>query len=178
MVETANGSVADFRDQKARFCAELAALVAAVMSGDLTRRMDADYADPDFCRSAAMLNELIVSIDDNLSDFNRAVAALALGDLQGSMREKHRGAFGQLQRNFNLAVATFRTVLGEQGSDQFTDKATKFRRMLTTFRATEVDFPPRISDEDSRPIPSPAHDLWLKLADALDGLQSDSSKSA
>lgn len=178
MVETANGSVTDLKDQKARFCAEIAALVAAVISGDLTRRMDVDYADSDLCRSAATLNELIASIDDNLDDFNRAAAALALGDLHASMREKHRGAFGQLQRNFNLAIATFRTVLGEQGSDQFTDKATKFRRMLATLKSNEVSFELRISDEDLRPIPSPAHDLWLMLADALNDPQGDSSKSA
>ncbi|WP_246762830.1 MULTISPECIES: hypothetical protein [unclassified Rhizobium] len=85
------------------------------------------------------------------------------------MRDKHRGAFGQLQKNFNLALATVRTVLGEQGSGPFTEKATKFRRMLAGFRSNGVAFEIRISDEDSRPIPSPPHDLWLKLADALDG---------
>jgi len=107
-----------------------------------------------------------------------ATAALAQGDLHGSMREKHRGAFGQLQRNFNLAVATFRAVLGEQGADQFADKAAKFRQMLTTFKSNEVSFGLRMSDEGSRPIPSPAHDLWVKLADALDGPQNDSGKTA
>ncbi|MFS2178629.1 chemotaxis protein [Rhizobium pisi] len=178
MVERANGPIADLHDQKARFCAEMAGLVTAVMSGDVARRMNTDYADPDLRRSAAILNELIVSIDDNLADFNQATAALAQGDLHGSMREKHRGAFGQLQRNFNLAVATFRAVLGEQGADQFADKAAKFRQMLTTFKSNEVSFGLRISDEDSRPIPSPAHDLWVKLADALDGPQNDSGKTA
>ncbi|WP_259672133.1 hypothetical protein [Rhizobium sp. NZLR8] len=100
MVETTNGSgwnaahqdrVPDdpgsieapthLKDQKDRFCAEIAALATAVLSGDLTRRMNADYADPDLSRSAVILNELIVSIDDNLSDFNDAMAALAHGDL-------------------------------------------------------------------------------------------------
>ncbi|PDS75651.1 chemotaxis protein [Rhizobium sp. L43] len=159
----------DLKDQKARFCAEIAALATAVMSGDLTRRMKADYADPDLCRSAAILNQLIVSIGDNLSDFDDAMVALAEGDLHRGMRDKHRGAFGPLQKNFNLAIATVRTVLGEQGSDQFTDKAARFRRMLSSVRSDETAFAIRISDEDSRPIPSPPHDLWLKLADALDG---------
>ncbi|WP_184472936.1 methyl-accepting chemotaxis protein [Rhizobium esperanzae] len=160
---------ADLSDQKARFCAEIAALATAVMGGDLTRRMHADYADPDLGRSSAILNQLIASIGDNLQDFNDAMAALAQGDLHRRVREKHRGAFGPLQKNFNLAIATVRTVLGEQGSDQFTDKAAKFRRMLTAFTRDETVFAIRISDEDSRPIPSPPHDLWLKLADALDG---------
>ncbi|PDT02486.1 chemotaxis protein [Rhizobium chutanense] len=159
----------DPNDQKIRFCAEIAALATAVMSGDLTQRMHADYADPDLGRSAAILNQLIVSIGDNLHDFNDAMAALAQGDLHRRVREKHRGAFGPLQKNFNLAIATVRTVLGEQGSDQFTDRAAKFRRMLTAFTRDETAFAIRISDEDSRPIPSPPHDLWLKLADALDG---------
>ncbi|MBB2753979.1 UNVERIFIED_ORG: putative secreted acid phosphatase [Rhizobium aethiopicum] len=144
-------------------------MAAAVLGGDLMRRMKADYADPDLSRSAAILNELIVSIGDNLSDFNDAMAALAHGDLHRGMRDKHRGAFGQLQKNFNLALATVRTVLGEQGSGRFTEKATKFRRMLAGVRSKSVAFEIRVSDEESRPIPSPPHDLWLKLADALDG---------
>lgn len=166
--ETIEASM-DLKDQKAKFSAEIAALATAVMGGDLTRRMNADYADPDFRRSAAILNQLIASIGDNLHDFNDAMAALAQGDLHRGVRDKHRGAFGPLQKNFNLAMATVRTVLGEQGSDQFTDKAAKFRRMLTAFTRDEVAFEIRVSDEDSRPIPSPPHDLWLKLADALDG---------
>ncbi|MDR9781027.1 hypothetical protein [Rhizobium redzepovicii] len=46
------------------------------------------------------------------------------------------GAFDDLpvQKNFNLALVTIRTVLGERGSDQFADKAAKFRRMLAGFR--------------------------------------------
>ncbi|WHO75292.1 chemotaxis protein [Rhizobium sp. BT03] len=131
--------------------------------------MKADYADPDLSRSAAILNELITSIGDNLSDFNDAMAALAHGDLNRGMRDKHRGAFGQLQKNFNLALATVRTVLGEQGSVRFTEKATKFRRMLAGVKSKSVAFEIRVSDEESRPIPSAPHDLWLKLADALDG---------
>jgi len=102
----------DRNDQKARFSGEIAALATAVLGGDLTRRMKADYADPDLSRSATSLNELIVSIGDNFSDFNDAMAALAHGDLHGGMRDKHRGAFGQLQKNFNLALVTIRTVLG------------------------------------------------------------------
>ena len=115
MVETTNGSgwnaayqdrvpddpdsieaPTDRNDQKARFSGEIAALATAVLGGDLTRRMKADYADPDLARSAASLNELIVSIGDNFSDFNDAMAALAHGDLHGGMRDKHRGASGQL----------------------------------------------------------------------------------
>ncbi len=187
MVETTNGSgwnaayqdrvpddpsieaTTDLNGEKARFSAEVAALATAVLGGDLTRRMKADYADPDLSRSAAILNELITSIGDNLADFNDAMAALAHGDLHRGMRDKHRGAFGQLQKNFNLALATVRTVLGEQGSGRFTEKATKFRRMLAGVRSKGAAFEIRVSDEESRPIPSPPHDLWLKLADALDG---------
>ncbi|WP_064844754.1 MULTISPECIES: hypothetical protein [unclassified Rhizobium] len=121
-------------DQKAKFCAEIAAFANAAMDGNLTRRMNADYTDPDLRRSAALLNELISSIDDNLSDFNDAMAAFAHGDLRVGMRDKHRGAFRPLQKNFNLAVATIRTVLGERGSERFTDKATKFRRMMAAVR--------------------------------------------
>lgn len=171
MVETTNSAGQDIRhrdpDQKARFCAEIAALVPAVMSGDLAGRMSTDYADADFRRSAAILNELIASIDDNLSDFNAAMDALAHGDLQAGMRDKHRGAFGQLQKNFNLALVTIRTVLGERGSDQFADRATTFGRMLAGSAPAEAAYEIRASDEDSRPIPSPPHDLWLKLAEAL-----------
>lgn len=180
MVETSNSAGQDVRhrdsetmkvvadsDQKARFCAEIAALVPAVMSGDLTGRMGADYTDADLRRSAAILNELIASIDDNLSDFNAAMAALADGDLEAGLRDKHRGTFGQLQKNFNLALVTIRRVLGEQGSDQFADRATKFSRMLAGSVSTEGAFEIRAADRDSRPISSPPHDLWLKLAESL-----------
>ncbi|ULJ82031.1 hypothetical protein MF410_28225 (plasmid) [Rhizobium sp. C104] len=74
-----------------------------------------------------------------------------------------------MQKNFNLALVTIRTVLGERGSDLFADKAAKFRRMLASFRSNGTAFGIPVSDEESRPIPSPPHDLWLKLADALDG---------
>ncbi|OWV91962.1 chemotaxis protein [Rhizobium sp. N122] len=181
MVETMNGSgpnttyqgrdIGDLDpvDQKAKFCAEIAAFANAAMDGNLTRRMNADYTDPDLRRSAALLNELISSIDDNLSDFNDAMAAFAHGDLRVGMRDKHRGAFRPLQKNFNLAVATIRTVLGERGSERFTDKATKFRRMMAAVRVNAVVADIRASDEDSRSVPSPPHDLWLKLAEALRG---------
>ncbi|WP_246827696.1 chemotaxis protein [Rhizobium croatiense] len=139
------------------------------MNGDLTRRMNADYTDPDFGRSATMLNELMSLIDNNLADFNDAMAALAQGDLHRGMRDKHRGAFGPLQKNFNLAMATLRTVLGEQGAERFTNKASKFRRMLTAVGPDETELRP--SGDDSRPVQSPPHDLWLRLAEALNGFR-------
>ncbi|MBY4611385.1 chemotaxis protein [Rhizobium sp. 9T] len=159
----------DLEDQKARFCADIAAFADAAMNGDLTRRMNADYTDPDFGRSATMLNELMSLIDNNLADFNDAMAALAQGDLHRGMRDKHRGAFGPLQKNFNLAMATLRTVLGEQGAERFTNKASKFRRMLTAVGPDETELRP--SGDDSRPVQSPPHDLWLRLAEALNGFR-------
>ncbi|WP_280949924.1 hypothetical protein [Rhizobium aethiopicum] len=39
--------------------------------------------------------------------------------------------------------------------------------MLARSGSNEVAFEIRASDEDSRPIPSPPHDLWLTLAEAL-----------
>ncbi|WFU12914.1 chemotaxis protein (plasmid) [Rhizobium sp. CB3090] len=128
--------------------------------------MTTDHVHPNFCRVAMLFNAMLSSTDKNIAQYCQAVSALAAGDLIIVIRGEHRGAFKRLQKNFNLAMATMRAVLGRQGIYLFAETAGKFSGAIARFRARRVLY--RTSGvEEFKPVISPARVLRLRLARAL-----------
>jgi hypothetical protein len=154
----------------AAFLQDLTLVITAAASGDFAQRMSADYIDLDLSFAAANVNDMLSSTDKSIAEFNRAMMTLAAGDTSAEIRGEHRGAFGQLQRNLNLATATLRTVLGNGGANMFRENAANFTRMLGHFRSRWRRTLISVPDKDSRPVASPARALRQKLARAFGGV--------
>jgi len=93
--------------------AGLSTVVAAAANGDFSRRIDKVYGDENLDRFAANVNGLLAGVEDGLKQTSEAVAFLAKGDLTEGMRGDLRGAFADLQTNFNSAVAELRSALAD-----------------------------------------------------------------
>ena len=73
------------REKSADLQSSIATVVHAAAAGDFKQRIDKDYGNDDLNRFAASVNELVSSVDTGINETRRVIAALAEGDLTGSM---------------------------------------------------------------------------------------------
>ncbi|MCX8995841.1 methyl-accepting chemotaxis protein [Rhizobiaceae bacterium BDR2-2] len=109
--------------------AGLSVVVAAAAEGDFSRRIDKTYDDENLDRFAANVNALLNGVETGLTQTGEAVSWLAEGDLTRGMRGEFRGAFADLQRNFNSALDALRAALGDvrANTDQIEANAGELR---------------------------------------------------
>ncbi len=62
---------------------------------------------------AAISTSLVKSIDAGVSETRRVVKSLSDGDLTDSMRGDFKGAFAELQENFNGTMQTLQSTMGK-----------------------------------------------------------------
>ncbi|MEM1384378.1 MAG: methyl-accepting chemotaxis protein, partial [Pseudomonadota bacterium] len=103
--------------------AEFGTVVGAAMFGDLSKRVEAKFDDPELNELAENVNSLLATVEDGVSAVSAVIAALAEGDLTQSMTGSFEGAFAELQMNVDTTTAKLSDLVMEiQGqSGQITE---------------------------------------------------------
>ncbi|MDF1631726.1 methyl-accepting chemotaxis protein [Mycoplana sp. MJR14] len=112
-VRDLNAQEQALREKSADLQSSIASVVHAAAAGDFKQRIDKDYGNDDLNRFAASVNELVSSVDTGINETRRVIAALAEGDLTGSMNGSFQGAFAELQTNVNNTLATLQKAMRE-----------------------------------------------------------------
>src|SRR3546814_13432103 len=76
---------------------EIAALVAAVAAGDVTRRLSAEGKDGLFLVMAREINRLTETMNEALTEVGSVLTALSSGDLTRRIASSHEGIFGAIR---------------------------------------------------------------------------------
>ncbi len=79
-------------------------VVDAAIAGDFTRRVNADFPDPELNALAGSVNELVATVERGLGETGEVLGALAHTDLTRRVEGSYQGAFEQLKNDTN-AVA-------------------------------------------------------------------------
>ena len=94
-------------DQKARqqMMSELQGafgeVVDAAIAGNFSRRVDAQFPDPELNGLASSVNSLVATVDRGLDETGRVLTALANTDLTMRMEGEYQGAFARLKTDTN-----------------------------------------------------------------------------
>jgi methyl-accepting chemotaxis protein len=145
-------------DQKARaqMMAELqdafGHVVDAAIKGDFTKRIDAEFADPEINALARGVNDLIGMMDGSIADTGRVLAALARLDLTLRMEGNYEGALKRLKDDTNAVAEeltsavtnlketsrSLRTATGEilSGANDLSERTTKQAATIEETSAT------------------------------------------
>jgi methyl-accepting chemotaxis protein len=117
------------RNRSADLQSSISSVVTAAVAGDFSRRIEQDYENADLNRFAQSVNQLLASVDIGVAETRRVIAALAEGDLTASMRGQFQGAFAELQKNTNDAMATLQSTLAQvsSASDMITGNSSELR---------------------------------------------------
>mgnify|MGYP001809564790 CR=1 FL=1 len=91
--------------------ASVGAIVAAAKAGDFSTRAEADAALGDLVALVHGLNEMAGACEGFLDEADRALAALADGDLAARMTGRFEGRLATVADNFNAAAASLSTAI-------------------------------------------------------------------
>jgi len=83
-------------------------MVSSVTQGNLEQRLSTDIDDKFLSGLAGSMNSLATTVENALSDVQRALAALAEGDLTRQIESEYSGVFGDLVKNVNTAMSRLR----------------------------------------------------------------------
>jgi methyl-accepting chemotaxis protein len=92
------------RDMMAALQGAFGEVVDAAVDGDFSKRVEAEFPDPELNALAGSVNRLVETVDGGLSETGRVLTALANTDLTLRMEGDYRGAFARLKSDTN-AVA-------------------------------------------------------------------------
>src|SRR5690606_11466001 len=79
-------------------------VVDAAIAGDFSKRVQAQFPDPELNALASSVNNLVATVDRGLSETGEVLAALANTDLTQRMTGSYQGSFAKLKEDTN-AVA-------------------------------------------------------------------------
>ncbi len=79
-------------------------VVEAAVEGNFTARVKTDFDQHTLNQLADVINQLLVCVDDNVSDASNVVAALAAGDLSRRIDGVRLGVFAELQTSVNATA--------------------------------------------------------------------------
>jgi methyl-accepting chemotaxis protein len=96
-----------------RLTADLQAGIAAVMQGDLGRRIDENFEQDELRQLARQVNGLLEAMDAGLTGTGRVLSALAQADLTQRADGQYTGAFAELRDNTNAVADRLSRVMGE-----------------------------------------------------------------
>ncbi|HVX81116.1 MAG TPA: methyl-accepting chemotaxis protein [Devosiaceae bacterium] len=89
------------------------AVVDATMEGDFSRRIDAEFADPEINRIAHNFNGMLETVSGALAEAGRVLSALAKTDLTQRMEGSYRGVFAVLQADTNAVSRKLTELVSE-----------------------------------------------------------------
>lgn len=108
------GSVVEWSDRSGEVHAEreLEELLAAVVKGDFTHRLDLSGKNGFFRILAEGMNQLVITVSTSLSQIAQVLQAVAGGDLTRRIDVQYEGTFGQLKDDTNATVEHLKEVVG------------------------------------------------------------------
>jgi len=120
---------------------EIGDVVDAAVAGDFSRRVTAEFPDPELSALATGINALVNSVRLGLDETGAVLAALAEADLTSSIEGDYQGAFAELRDSTNRLVHRLsetvaeiqttsrglRTATGEilRGAEDLSERTTK-----------------------------------------------------
>ncbi len=94
-------------------------MVAATRQGDLTQRIDADFADADIARIAQEFNALMDTLSQGPGDAGDVLAALAEADLSKRMEGDYEGEFARLKNSTNTVADKLAAIVTQLKKTSF-----------------------------------------------------------
>ena len=88
-------------------------VVDAAIAGDFSKRVHAQFADPELNSLAASVNALVETVDRGLSETGDVLAHLAQADLTHRMEGQYQGAFAELSADTNGVADKLSEVIGQ-----------------------------------------------------------------
>jgi methyl-accepting chemotaxis protein len=121
------GAVAEWQDRTAEVTVEkeAAAIVAAAVRGDFTKRFDLEGKEDFFLNLGKDINRLMETSETGLSEVVRVLDALSRGDLTETITNSYSGTFGQLKDDSNTTVEKLKDIIGQikEASDTISNAA-------------------------------------------------------
>jgi methyl-accepting chemotaxis protein len=103
------------RDERAQMMQNLqrafGEVVDAAVAGDFSKRVHAEFPDPELNRLAGSVNNLVETVDRGLGETGEVLSALARTDLTRRMVGQYEGAFGRLRDDINEVGETLTRVM-------------------------------------------------------------------
>ncbi len=112
-VEEERRTVEAQRERERGIGEEIAALIAAVGVGDLSRRVDLAGKDGFYRTMSEGINRLTDTVQGAITDIARVLGALAEGDLNQRITKDYQGAFEQLKTDVNATSAKLGEIVGQ-----------------------------------------------------------------
>lgn len=88
-------------------------VVDAAVSGDFSKRVEADFPDAELNSIAASINNLVETVDRGLGETGRVLSALANTDLTHRVEGDYEGAFRQLKADTNAVAEKLSEIVGQ-----------------------------------------------------------------
>ena len=88
-------------------------VVDAAISGDFSRRVEADFPDDELNALARSVNGLVETVDRGVGETGVVLSALANTDLTHRMEGEYQGAFARLKSDVNAVADRLTDVVGE-----------------------------------------------------------------
>jgi methyl-accepting chemotaxis protein len=109
------GFVAEWLDRttEAQIQQEIADVVGAASSGDLSKRMQASGRSGFYRLFADNLNTLLDKVNEGIREIRGVLGALAHGDLSRSITASMTGVFGEMKTDTNATVEHLREIVGQ-----------------------------------------------------------------
>ncbi|MCP5278506.1 MAG: Tar ligand binding domain-containing protein [Thiobacillus sp.] len=107
------GSVGEWQDRtdEAATEKEIAQIVNAAASGDLSQRLDTAGKDGFFLQLAEGINKLVETSERGMNDVAMVLRALSQGDLTQGIDADYQGLFGQLKDDTNATVERLKEIV-------------------------------------------------------------------
>ncbi len=109
------GTVVEWQDRTHEISTEneIKAIVDAVKSGDLDRRLNTGDKTGFFQTLSVNINELTTEIDNVFSDINGVIQSMAQGDLTQRINHDYSGVYGACKNNINSTLDKLQDVFGQ-----------------------------------------------------------------
>ncbi len=105
------------RNERAQMMQELqkqfGAVVDAAIAGDFSKRVEAEFPDPELNALAGSVNDLVKTVDRGLSETGQVLAALADTDLTKRVSGSYQGAFNDLKHDANAVADKLVEIVGQ-----------------------------------------------------------------
>ncbi len=112
-IEEERQAVEAQRERERQIGQEIAALIAAVGEGNLTRRVDLAGKDGFYRTMSEGINRLTDTVEAIITDLTVVAEALAEGDLTKRISKDYQGAFQKLKTDFNATSNRLAEIVGQ-----------------------------------------------------------------